>query len=140
MWRAEGDPRTRSTGILLETLATEPSWQDFHATVERLVAAVPRLRDRVVEPSLPVVQPVWSPDPDFDLSRHVRRERVVAQDDRALMRLCEELFDHPSTAPAHRGRRCSSPACPTAARRPAACPPQHVRRHGAHPADGDRPR
>ena len=95
MWRAEGDPRTRSTGILLETLETEPSWPGFYATIERLVAAVPRLRDRVVEPSLPLVQPVWSPDPDFDVAHHVRRERVAAPDDRALMRLCEELFDEP---------------------------------------------
>lgn len=72
MWRAEGDPRTRSTGILLEILDHAPDPAAFVAVHERAVRRIPRLRDRVVEPVVPVTEPRWSPDPAFDLGRHVR--------------------------------------------------------------------
>ena len=60
MWRAEQDHRTRSTGILLEILDSEPDWTRFVNAVEHTTQRIPRLRDRVVEPPVPVVQPVWS--------------------------------------------------------------------------------
>lgn len=96
MWRAEGDPRTRSTGILLEMLDTEPEWGRFEAALARTVDRFSRLRDRVVEPTLPVVQPMWSPDPEFELTYHVRHEPMPASsDDRQLMALCESLLAQP---------------------------------------------
>jgi WS/DGAT/MGAT family acyltransferase len=72
MWRAEGDPRTRSTGVLLEVLAGEPDWDRLFAAHERITRQIPRLRERVVEPLLPLVTPAWSPDPHFDLAYHVQ--------------------------------------------------------------------
>ena len=76
MWRAEGDLRTRSSGLLLELLDTAPDWDRFLAAHDRATRAIPRLRDRVVEPLLPVVPPTWVPDTRFDLSYHVQRIRL----------------------------------------------------------------
>src|SRR5437879_1284908 len=76
MWRAEGDLRTRSSGLLLELLDSAPDWDRFLAAHDRATRAIPRLRDRVVEPLLPVVPPTWVPDTRFDLAYHVQRIRL----------------------------------------------------------------
>lgn len=76
MWRAEGDYRTRSTGVVVELLDTEPDWDRLVAAHQRLVERVPRLKERVVEPALPVVAPAWSPDPNFELAYHLQRVRL----------------------------------------------------------------
>ncbi|MDT5391390.1 MAG: diacylglycerol O-acyltransferase / wax synthase, partial [Mycobacterium sp.] len=73
MWRAEGDHRTRSTGVVIELLDTEPDWERLVAAHERLVERVPRLKERVVEPALPLVAPAWSRDPNFELAYHLQR-------------------------------------------------------------------
>ena len=67
MWRTGGDHRTRSTGVIVELLDQEPDWERLVAAHDRFTQHVPRLRERVVEPALPVVPPAWSPDPHFDL-------------------------------------------------------------------------
>ncbi|HTF45819.1 MAG TPA: wax ester/triacylglycerol synthase domain-containing protein [Pseudonocardia sp.] len=76
MWRAEGDLRTRSSGALVELLDTAPDWDRFLAAHERATRAIPRLRERVVEPLLPVVEPTWTEDTHFDLNYHVQRIRL----------------------------------------------------------------
>lgn len=76
MWRAEGDRRTRSTGVLLEILDSEPDWDLVCIRHEHIVHQIPRLRERVVDPIVPLVCPAWSPDPDFDLSYHLRRVQL----------------------------------------------------------------
>ncbi|HEY9417107.1 MAG TPA: wax ester/triacylglycerol synthase domain-containing protein [Pseudonocardia sp.] len=78
MWRAEGDLRTRSSGVLLEILDSEPEWQRFRSAHEQASRAIPRLRDKVVEPLLPVVNPTWVPDEHFDLDYHVQRVSLPA--------------------------------------------------------------
>jgi WS/DGAT/MGAT family acyltransferase len=78
MWRAEGDLRTRSSGLLLELLDREPEWQRFRSAHEHATRAIPRLRDKVVEPLLPVVNPTWVPDDHFDLDYHVQRVSLPA--------------------------------------------------------------
>jgi diacylglycerol O-acyltransferase len=96
MWRAEIDPRTRSTGILLEILDAEPDWADVRAAMARAVDQVPRLRDRVVVPPITALQPFWSPHPQFDLDDHVRTEALDAPHDLpALMRFCDRLVAAP---------------------------------------------
>ena len=90
MWRAEGDPRTTSTGMLVGLLESAPEWEDFVAVLQDVAARVPRLRERVVEPRVPLVRPRWSPDPSFDLAHHVRRIDLggsATQDD--LLTYCE---------------------------------------------------
>lgn len=76
MWRADGDHRTRSTGVIVELLDTEPDWERLVAAHERLSERIPRLRERIVEPVLPLVLPAWSPDPHFDLDYHLQRIRL----------------------------------------------------------------
>jgi WS/DGAT/MGAT family acyltransferase len=76
MWRAGRDPRTRSTGVVVELLDTEPDWDRLVAAHDRFTQRVPRLRERVVEPWLPLVSPAWSPDPHFDLEYHLQRVRL----------------------------------------------------------------
>ena len=44
MWRAEADPRTRSTGVLLEILDREPDWDRLVAAHDRVSRQIPRLR------------------------------------------------------------------------------------------------
>ncbi|HXY64042.1 MAG TPA: wax ester/triacylglycerol synthase domain-containing protein [Mycobacterium sp.] len=76
MWRAEGDHRTRSAGVVLEILESEPDWERLFAAHQRLTDRIPRLQERVVEPPVPLVTPVWSPDPHFDLGYHLQRIRL----------------------------------------------------------------
>jgi WS/DGAT/MGAT family acyltransferase len=76
MWRAEADPRLRSTICALEELDTTPDWERFLAAHEWATRLVPRFRQRVVEPALNLGMPAWVVDPDFDLHYHVRRVRL----------------------------------------------------------------
>jgi WS/DGAT/MGAT family acyltransferase len=76
MWRAEEDPRLRSTICGLEELDTTPDWNRFLAAHEWATRLVPRFRQRVVEPLGGIGAPAWVTDPDFDLHYHVRRVRL----------------------------------------------------------------
>lgn len=76
MWRAEADPRTRSTGVLLEILDREPDWDRLAAAHNRVSQQIPRLRERAVDPLLPLFPPSWSSDPHFDLGYHLQRVRL----------------------------------------------------------------
>lgn len=73
MWRAEGDPRLRSTITSLELLDTTPEWDRLVAAIDWATRLVPRFRQRVVEPALGVGSPAWVVDRNFDLHYHVRR-------------------------------------------------------------------
>jgi WS/DGAT/MGAT family acyltransferase len=76
MWRTSNDPRARSTGVMIELLDSEPDWDRLVAAHDRFTQRVPRLRERVVEPPMPLVPPAWSPDPHFDLEYHLQRVRL----------------------------------------------------------------
>lgn len=92
MWRAEGDPRLRSTITSLELLDTTPVWDRFLAAHDWATRLVPRFRQRVVEPALGVGPPAWVVDPHFDLHYHVRRIQLPAGGDwAATLRLAEQL-------------------------------------------------
>ncbi len=78
MWRAEGDPRLRSTITSLELLDCTPDWERFLAAHDWATRLVPRFRQRVVEPSLGMGTPAWVVDPHFDLHYHVRRVQLPA--------------------------------------------------------------
>ncbi|HYF27405.1 MAG TPA: wax ester/triacylglycerol synthase domain-containing protein [Baekduia sp.] len=76
MWRAEVDPRLRSTVIMLEVLDTAPDWERLLAAHEWGSRVVPRFRQRVVDGPGGLGQPVWVTDPSFSLDRHVRRRAL----------------------------------------------------------------
>jgi diacylglycerol O-acyltransferase / wax synthase len=76
MWRAEADPRLRSTICALELLDRTPDWARYEKACEWATRMVPRFRQKVVEPALGFGNPRWVNDPDFDLHYHVRRVRL----------------------------------------------------------------
>jgi diacylglycerol O-acyltransferase / wax synthase len=77
MWRAEADARLRSTVTGLEILETVPDWDRYVAAHDWATRMVPRFRQHVVQPVFGLGQPTWIVDPDFDLTYHVRRQRLV---------------------------------------------------------------
>ncbi len=76
MWRAEVDPRLRSTTTSVLILDRAPDWERLVAGHRWVVKAVPRFRQRVVDPALGIGNPVWVEDPDFHLDYHLRRMRL----------------------------------------------------------------
>lgn len=72
MWELERDPQLSSAFANLTTLDVAPDRAVLRARMERTCAAVPRLRQRVVEPPGGFAAPEWQDDPDFDLDRHLR--------------------------------------------------------------------
>lgn len=74
--RGEANPRTRSGIIGVELLDTAPQWHRFRTRFDHASRLVPRLRQKVVAPTLPTAAPRWVVDPDFNLDFHVRRLRA----------------------------------------------------------------
>ena len=95
MWRLEADPRTRSAGALVEILDSEPDWVRLVAAHERVTAAIPRLRDKVVEPPLPLVPPAFSRDEEFHVGNHLHRMRLATGTMRELLDFAAGFLDRP---------------------------------------------
>lgn len=76
MWRAEVDPRLRSTTTSVFFLDQAPDWERFYQGHQWLVNAVPRFRQRVVQPAFGIGAPTWVDDADFHLDYHLRRVRL----------------------------------------------------------------
>lgn len=76
MWRTEQHPSDSWTGVVIEMLDSAPDWERYRRGAERALSLVPRFRQRVVDPVLPVGPPVWATDRDFDLDYHVRRVQL----------------------------------------------------------------
>lgn len=97
MWRADsGDPRTRSSGVLLEVLDGPPDWDRLRRHIAGSCARIPRLRSRIVEPPLPVTTPRWAVDADFDLDYHLHRVRLPGDGSRGeLLAHVDGLMAHP---------------------------------------------
>jgi diacylglycerol O-acyltransferase len=76
MWRAEADPRLRSTMVAVELLDQLPDWDRFLAANDWATRLIPRFRMKVVEPLMGIGRPTWTVDATFDLQYHVRRVRL----------------------------------------------------------------
>jgi WS/DGAT/MGAT family acyltransferase len=76
MWRGERHPEFSSTGVVMELMASAPEWDRFREAHIWGTSMVRRLRQRVVEPALPLGPPAWVDDPDFVLDYHLRRIRL----------------------------------------------------------------
>jgi WS/DGAT/MGAT family acyltransferase len=72
MWGIEKDPLLRSTITAVAVLDQAPDRERLLDKIERGTRLVPRLRQRAVSPPLGVAPPRWVPDPNFDLSYHLR--------------------------------------------------------------------
>ncbi len=92
MWRAEVDPRLRSTTTSVLVMDSTPDWSRLVAGHRWVTQAVPRFRQRVVDPSFGVGNPVWVEDPDFNLDYHLRRVRLPEPgSERQLFDLAQNL-------------------------------------------------
>ena len=78
MWRTERHPANSWTGVVVMTLDTVPEWDRLWAAHEWFIDIVPRFRERVVDPVLPVGPPAWARDERFDLAYHLRRVHLPA--------------------------------------------------------------
>ncbi len=76
MHRGEANPRTRSGIMAIQILAATPDWDRFYGVFDNASRRVPRMRQKVVVPTLPTIAARWVVDPDFNLDFHVRRARV----------------------------------------------------------------
>jgi diacylglycerol O-acyltransferase len=73
MWNLEKDPSLRSTFLNVTFLDTPPHFDGFRTRMERAVAELPRLRQKVAASAARLAPPQWVDDPAFDLDFHVRR-------------------------------------------------------------------
>jgi WS/DGAT/MGAT family acyltransferase len=101
MWRMEVLPKTRSTGTSLHILEGTPDWSRFMATMEWMVAVVPRLRQKVFETGVIGQLPSWVDDESFSLHYHVRRVSLPGEGAHSELMSFLESF---STTPCDRSR------------------------------------
>jgi WS/DGAT/MGAT family acyltransferase len=98
-WYAD-QPRQRTTMAMLMLLDRRPEPERLAAAAARMVEAVPRLRQRVVDAPLDLALPRWEEDPTFDLDFHVRRYSLAegrgeAGDLEALFRTIGPIYERP---------------------------------------------
>ncbi len=96
MWELERDPRLSSAFANLTILDRSPNRAKLRDRMASAADAVPRLRQRVMEPRVPWEAPRWVDDPDFDIDHHLRWVHLSgANDKRALYDLAAVLMRQP---------------------------------------------
>lgn len=70
LWHIERDPSLRSTITAVWFFESTPDRARMDAVVDRAVAAVPRLRQRVVDERPGIAPPRWVEDPHLDVDHH----------------------------------------------------------------------
>lgn len=78
LFRGDADPHTRALLAVAYVLDRPPTRQAFVATFDRASRLIPRLRQKVVVPPVPLLLPSWIVDPDFELDYHLRFSRLPA--------------------------------------------------------------
>ena len=79
IWHIEQDPQLRSTVMSVWFLKRPPSPKRMHATVERMVSQLPRLRQRVLDDR---PRPRWVAADRFDADAHYRYEHLGGEAER----------------------------------------------------------
>jgi WS/DGAT/MGAT family acyltransferase len=96
MFRADMDAHSRTSLMFIETLDSLPDVDRLREQVERTSRSVPRLRQRVVAPLLPIAPARWVVDPDFTLDYHFRRVALPQPGSfRQLLDLAQVLHSTP---------------------------------------------
>lgn len=101
MWRTESPPANSWTGVVIEILDCAPDWDRLVDAHHWAMQIVPRFKQKIVEPALPVGPPVWTLDSDFDLGYHLRRVRLPEP---GSMRQLLDLAQTQAVAPLDRNR------------------------------------
>jgi diacylglycerol O-acyltransferase / wax synthase len=73
MWTVDRDPVLSATFGTITLLDCHPDMARLVARMGRAMAAAPRLRQCVIEPTHPFTTPHWSDDPNPDPSHHLRQ-------------------------------------------------------------------
>ncbi len=76
LWHIERDPLLRSTITSVWFLDSEPDRARMDAVVDRIVAQVPRLRQRVIDEQPGIAPPRWADDPHVDIDYHYSWARL----------------------------------------------------------------
>jgi diacylglycerol O-acyltransferase / wax synthase len=76
LWHIERDPLLRSTITSVWFLDSVPDRARMDAVVDRIVARIPRLRQRVVDEQPGVAPPRWADDPHVDIDYHYTWARL----------------------------------------------------------------
>jgi len=96
MWAVEKDPALRSDFCNLTILEHVPDEERIGPTLDRAIAAIPRLSQRVVGAPLRIATPAFADDPMFDVNAHLRRVALPGRGtDRDLLDLCGALAEQP---------------------------------------------
>lgn len=96
MWELERDPRLSSAFANLTILDRAPQRARLRERMVAAAEAVPRLRQRVVEPRVPWDSPSWVEDPDFDIDHHLRWVQLGGdRNERSLYDLAAVLMRQP---------------------------------------------
>jgi diacylglycerol O-acyltransferase len=77
-WRADADPRLRSTLTLVEVLDQVPDADRLLRAHDWASRIVPRFRQRVVEPPLALGAPAWVTEAELDLGYHLKHVHLPA--------------------------------------------------------------
>jgi diacylglycerol O-acyltransferase / wax synthase len=95
VWAVEREPRLRTTIAALARFEGSLDARMLRHRVERASRVIPRLRQRVVHNPLAIAAPLWSIDPDFRLSFHLRRLQLSNADDGRLLQVVRDLIVQP---------------------------------------------
>lgn len=96
MWAVEKDPALRSDFANVTILDRLPADDRMHATIQRVLVAIPRLGERVISPPLRMAPPEWRTDPTFELDYHLRRVAIPTPGDtRGLLDLAAAVTAPP---------------------------------------------
>lgn len=96
MWTLEKDPHLSASIANLTLLDRVPDVDRLRARLGHAVAAVPRLRQRVVPAPAHLAPPEWRDDPELDLRHHVRSLALPAPGSmRQLLDLACDIANRP---------------------------------------------
>ncbi|MDH3704791.1 MAG: wax ester/triacylglycerol synthase family O-acyltransferase [Acidimicrobiia bacterium] len=90
LWAIRRDPELRTTIVALALLDRVPEWDRLRRVIEQATDRIPRLRQRVVEPSMGLGRPHWE-ETDLDLDYHLRRTAAAEPGLRSVLDLCGAL-------------------------------------------------
>jgi WS/DGAT/MGAT family acyltransferase len=97
LWAIERDPELRSTVTAIGVLDRAPDRDVLRDRMKAAMQAVPRLRQRVLEPRFGLGHPRWIDDQSIDMDYHLRAVAALPGDDRWLLdfagSLAESGFD-----------------------------------------------
>ena len=78
MWNVEKDPWMNPSGGVVTILDRPLDVELFRARIQKSVADIPRLRERVVSTTGRLTNPTWAPDTEFDFDWHLRHLSLPA--------------------------------------------------------------